>query len=191
MGLVTTMVSFYDQQQGAQSAPTSPSHEHMPVGLPESPLAKAVQRPSSASRSRAAMDSTERPSPTSISRQSSLPNVARRQDISAQGHVNSDCLASPGRARSNIEGTNPLDNLATSQAPAEVPSKVQRLGPRWHSPFCTSGRGVPSPPLPWRLHSSMAQRVEGGTSIPRVPEPQSRIPRASRSQSGGTGASSG
>merc|ERR1719499_3047580 len=124
MGLVTTMVSFYDQQQGAQSAPTSPSHEHMPVGLPESPLAKAVQRPSSASRSRAAMDSTERPSPTSISRQSSLPNVARRQDISAQGHVNSDCLASPGRARSNIEGTNPLDNLATSQAPTDVSSRV-------------------------------------------------------------------
>jgi len=126
MGLVTRMVSWYEQPVGpeTQSAPTSPSHEFAPMGLPESPLgAKASNRPASASRSRASVDPCDRHSLASTSRQSSLPIVARRQDGATPGHP--DCLASPGRARSNIECMSHLDSLAPLSAPkADDTSKV-------------------------------------------------------------------
>merc|ERR1719221_827846 len=36
VGLVTRMVSWYEQPQGVPASPSSPSHEHVPTGLPES-----------------------------------------------------------------------------------------------------------------------------------------------------------
>jgi len=147
-GLVNRMVSWYEQPGGAESAPATPSHEHAPMGLPESPLGKALQRPASASRSRAALESCDRQSPSVMSRQSSLPNVARRPDCAAQGYLAADCAPSSGRGRSTLDGAGSLDNLAPLTHPVteEQPSKVDDLVHRG-SKDCISPHTAPLLPL--------------------------------------------